>query len=103
MSEDVSSRIYLIIISVASVFNVEASDLLISKRGKRELTDARHTAMVLITKKDMGISLDYIGSFFNGKNHTQVIYARKNIDLLLSHNRGFKYIFELCENSTRDI
>ena len=74
--------------TVAEYYNIKLSDLL-SKRRSRSITRPRQLAMAL-TKRLTNHSLPEIGEAFNGRDHTTVIHACKEIKELRVENSSLE-------------
>ncbi len=78
-----------IIEATSKFFNVEKSKVLGSSRRK-EVSLARHIAMYLATEHTT-LGQESIGEYFNGRNHSSVIYARDNIKKKLKSDENYTY------------
>jgi len=67
-----------IIQSVSNHFHLKQSAIKGGRRNK-ELVRARHIAMYLL-RQELNSSLEEIGQWFSGRDHTSVIYAVKKIE-----------------------
>ncbi len=83
-----------IINEVCDYFNIK-EELLHSKSRKREIVQARQTAMYF-TKKYTNLSLASIGAEIGGKDHATVLHAYKTVKNLCETNKDFNnYILDL--------
>ncbi|MDE6472581.1 MAG: chromosomal replication initiator protein DnaA [Clostridia bacterium] len=83
-----------IVDATCSYYNVKKQDV-IGKKKLKQIVMARQIAIYLIYDM-MGVPLASIGSYFGGKDHTTVMYARDKIeDLIKSDN--------LVNNQVKDI
>lgn len=72
---------------IAEKYHVEAEDVLGSKRS-REFMIPRQIAMYLI-KKHFKASLQAIGKFFSGRDHTSVLHATRKIEKQIKEDPDF--------------
>ncbi|MDE5756483.1 MAG: chromosomal replication initiator protein DnaA [Clostridia bacterium] len=70
-----------IVDATCSYFNVKKQDI-IGKKKLKQIVMARQIAIYLIYDM-MGVPLATIGSYFGGKDHTTIIYARDKIEELI--------------------
>ncbi len=91
-------RIPTILEAVASRFDVQVSDLQGKKRSK-SITYPRHVSMYLarqLTSK----SLEDIGGYFGGRDHTTVLHANRAIGKLVESDPTFR---ELLDEIASDV
>lgn len=85
-------RIPVILEAVASRFDVRVSDLQGKKRSKA-ITHPRHVSMYLarqLTSK----SLEDIGGYFGGRDHSTVLHANRAIAKLVESDPGFRNLLD---------
>jgi len=84
----------IIISIVSNVFDVSVRAMTSGeiRRGVRVITDARHTAISFLEAKTK-LKIQAIGELFH-KHHSLVIYARKNVDKLLTDKQYKKKYLE---------
>ena len=87
-SEPVSVTVDKIISEVAKTFNVSAEDIR-SKKRTSDVSEARQIAMYIM-RETTQLSQKAIGSEFNGKDHTTVIYAVTSVRKLMSEDQHKK-------------
>lgn len=69
-------------------------------RGKREIAEARHTAMYFLSITDHKLTYKAIGALFQ-RNHTNVTYAYyKVLDMVV--NKDFKMRFDYIVRDIKD-
>ena len=83
-----------IVDATCSYFNVKKQDI-IGKKKLKQIVMARQIAIYLIYDM-MGVPLATIGSYFGGKDHTTIIYARDKIEELIKSDN-------LVNNQVKDI
>ena len=83
-----------IVDATCTYFNVKKQDI-IGNRKLKQLVLARQIAIYLIYDM-MGVPLATIGSYFGGKDHTTIIYARDKIEELIKSDN-------LVNNQVKDI
>ncbi|MDE6275238.1 MAG: chromosomal replication initiator protein DnaA [Clostridia bacterium] len=83
-----------IVDATCSYFNVKKQDI-IGKKKLKQIVMARQIAIYLIYDM-MGVPLATIGSYFGGKDHTTIIYARDKIEELIKTDN-------LVNNQVKDI
>ena len=83
-----------IVDATCSYFNVKKQDI-IGKKKLKQIVMARQIAIYLIYDM-MGVPLATIGSYFGGKDHTTIIYARDKIEELIKSDN-------LVNNQIKDI
>ena len=83
-----------IVDATCSYFNVKKQDV-IGKKKLKQIVMARQIAIYLIYDM-MGVPLASIGSYFGGKDHTTVMYARDKIEDLIKTDN-------LVNNQIKDI
>lgn len=81
-----------IISESANIFNVEADEMRSSKRNS-PVSLARQVAMYVI-QEITGLPYEAIGSEFNGRDHSTVVYAIKNVKKMMSKDSNFQSIVE---------
>ncbi len=94
---DVSTHILsldTIVDATCSYFNVKKQDI-IGKKKLKPIVNARQIAIYLIYDM-LGVPLATIGSYFGGKDHTTIIYARDKIEELIKTDN-------LIANQVKDI
>ena len=94
---DVSTHILsldTIVDATCSYFNVKKQDI-IGKKKLKPIVNARQIAIYLIYDM-LGVPLATIGSYFGGKDHTTIIYARDKIEELIKTDN-------LIANQIKDI
>lgn len=72
---------------VSEYYNIQKRDILSKKRTK-EIAQARQVAMFL-AKEYTDMTLQLIGSFFNGKDHATVLYAVNTINRQMKADKKF--------------
>lgn len=72
---------------VSEYYNIQKRDILSKKRTK-EIAQARQVAMFL-AKEYTDMTLQLIGSFFNGKDHATVLYAVNTINKQMKADKKF--------------
>ena len=77
-------------------FKVHIADLK-SKTRSKDITTARHVAMYL-SHKILGATLQEIGKFYGGRDHTSVIHAIRKIKDLLKSDSNLSKDIILVEN-----
>ena len=80
--------------ATCTYFNVKKQDI-IGKKKLKQIVMARQIAIYLIYDM-MGVPLASIGSYFGGKDHTTIIYARDKIEELIKTDN-------LVKNQVKDI
>lgn len=91
-----------IIDAVTRYYNVKLSDLQ-SKRRHKSITEPRQVCMWLARRRTR-FSLEEIGGYFGGRDHTTVMHAIKTIDDRRDAEPGFlRQVDELDERITRSI
>ena len=88
-----------IIMKVCEFFKIDAA-LLQTKSRKREIVQARQTAMYL-AKKNTDISAAKIGMIIGNKDHATVLHACKTIKEQIEVNKTFKEEIEQLESSLK--
>jgi len=89
-----------IIDAVTVYYNVKLSDLQ-SKRRHKSITEPRQVCMWLARKRTR-FSLEEIGGYFGGRDHTTVMHAIKTVDERISLDETFgRQIEELRERISR--
>lgn len=83
-----------IVDATCSYFNVKKQDI-IGKKKLKPIVTARQIAIYLIYDL-LGVPLSTIGSYFGGKDHTTIIYARDKIEELIKTDN-------LVANQIKDI
>ncbi len=83
-----------IVDATCSYFNVKKQDI-IGKKKLKPIVNARQIAIYLIYDM-LGVPLATIGSYFGGKDHTTIIYARDKIEELIKTDN-------LISNQVKDI
>jgi chromosomal replication initiator protein len=84
-----------IMAAVGERFKVKVSDLQ-SRRRHQSITRPRHLCMYL-ARRFTNHSLEEIGGYFGGRDHTTVMHAGKVIDRLLDEDKEFQQIMTgLC-------
>lgn len=83
-----------IVDATCSYFNVKKQDI-IGKKKLKQIVMARQISIYLIYDM-MGVPLATIGSYFGGKDHTTIIYARDKIEELIKTDN-------LIKNQVKDI
>src|SRR5690606_32508780 len=78
-----------IIDAVTSYYNVKLSDLQ-SKRRHKSITQPRQVCMWL-ARKHTRFSLEEIGGYFGGRDHTTVMHSIKTVDDRISTDAGFTH------------
>lgn len=94
---DVSTHILsldTIVDATCSYFNVKKQDI-IGKKKLKPIVNARQISIYLIYDM-LGVPLATIGSYFGGKDHTTIIYARDKIEELIKTDN-------LIANQVKDI
>jgi len=81
----------------ASHYKVHVADLK-SKTRSKEITMARHVAMYL-SHKIIGATLQEIGAFYGGRDHTSIIHAIRKVKELISTNGATSKEVSLIENT----
>jgi len=79
-----------IIDCVAYMCNVPVELIQGIKKGKTEVCDARHIAVVEIIKFHPKLTLKEVGSFFAGRDHATIIHSRNIYNDLFDTNREFR-------------
>jgi len=87
-----------IVDAVLQRHNVRLSDLQ-SKRRSQSVAAPRHLCMYL-ARQLTNRSLEEIGAFFGGRDHTTVLHAERKIRLMIGRDPGFRSLVETLE---RDI
>ena len=87
-SEPVSVTVDKIIAEVARTFNVSAEDIR-SKKRTSDVSEARQIAMYIM-RETTQLSQKAIGSEFNGKDHTTVIYAITTVKKIMKEDQHKK-------------
>ena len=77
-----------IVKKVSEVSHIKENDI-VGKSRKMEITEARQVSMYLC-RDIMGTSLNNIGMFFGGRDHTTVIHALKTVNEKKSNNVRMK-------------
>jgi len=67
---------------------------------KREIVDARFIAILIMTLLEE-YTLETIGLFFSGRDHSTISNARKQINLRLAIYSRLKLGFEYCEKKAK--
>lgn len=83
-----------IVDATCTYYNVKKQDI-VGKKKLKQLVIARQIAIYLIYDM-MGVPLATIGSYFGGKDHTTIIYARDKIEELIKSDN-------LINNQVKDI
>ncbi len=83
-----------IVDATCSYYNVKKQDV-IGKKKLKQIVMARQIAIYLIYDM-MGVPLASIGSYFGGKDHTTIMYARDKIEDLIKEDN-------LINNQVKDI
>lgn len=91
-------KIPVILETVTNHFNVKVSELQGKKRSKT-ITYPRHVSMYL-ARQLTSQSLEEIGNYFGGRDHTTVLHASRAIARLLKTNSD---VHELIQEMTREI
>ncbi|MCK9467436.1 MAG: chromosomal replication initiator protein DnaA, partial [Candidatus Absconditabacterales bacterium] len=78
---------------VAQYYSISVVDLKSDNR-KQEITVARQMLMFL-AKKYFGWTLEKIGDYFGGKNHTSVIYATNNIEKKIKFDKDLAHDYNV--------
>jgi len=84
-----------IIDAVTSYYNVKLSDLQ-SKRRHKSITQPRQVCMWL-ARKHTRFSLEEIGGYFGGRDHTTVMHSIKTVDDRISTDANFTHETERIE------
>ena len=87
-SEPVSVTVDKIIAEVARTFNVSVEDIR-SKKRTSDVSEARQIAMYIM-RETTQLSQKAIGSEFNGKDHTTVIYAITTVKRIMKEDQHKK-------------
>ncbi len=77
------------IVKKVSQFSQIAEKEIVGKSRKMEIAEARQVSMYLC-RDIMGVSLNNIGLFFGGRDHTTVMHALKTIDNKQLKNKRMK-------------
>ncbi len=77
-----------IVRKVSEISNVKEDDI-VGKSRKMEIAEARQVSMFLC-RDIMGTSLNNIGMFFGGRDHTTVMHALKTVDKKQNNNDRMK-------------
>lgn len=77
---------------VTEYFNISLESIK-SKTRKREIVIARHVAMYL-AKQYTNHSLQFIGDYCGGRDHSTVLHAIQTINNMLSTEHKFKLVLE---------
>lgn len=85
-------RIPTILEAVASRFDVQVSDLQGKKRSK-SITQPRHVSMYL-ARKLTSKSLEDIGGYFGGRDHSTVLHANRTIGKLAESDPTFRKLLD---------
>ncbi len=88
-----------IITVVTEFYNIRLSDLQ-SKHRQRSIALPRHVCMFL-ARKCTRLSLEEIGGFFGGRDHTTVMHAIKTVEARLSTDTEFVSVMRLLEDKSR--
>ena len=86
--------------SVVSFYNIKLADLL-SKRRHKSITVPRQVGMWL-SRKHTRFSLEEIGGYFGGRDHTTVMHAIKSIDKKRDENTAFQREISRLEDQLSD-
>jgi len=89
-------RIEDIVRRVSRIFQIAEKEI-VGKSRKREIVEARQAAMYL-SRKIIGDSLNNIGVFFGGRDHTTVIHALGNIEKKEAQNLEVGKKIKMIEN-----
>jgi len=81
---------------VSRIFQIAEKEI-VGKSRKREIVEARQAAMYL-SRKIIGDSLNNIGVFFGGRDHTTVIHALNNIEKKEAQNMEIGKKIKMIEN-----
>lgn len=73
-------------------YSISVEDI-IRKYNKREVSDARHTFCKLM-KTEFKYSLESIGGFLNGRDHTTIIHSIKTFDDRSKFEEGYMEDYE---------
>jgi chromosomal replication initiator protein len=84
---------------VTDFYGLRLSDLQ-SKQRQRSIALPRHVCMYL-ARKCTRRSLEEIGGFFGGRDHTTVMHAIKTVDAKLATDEEFVAVLKLLEDRTR--
>ena len=85
---------------VVSFYNIKLADLL-SKRRHKSITVPRQVGMWL-SRKHTRFSLEEIGGYFGGRDHTTVMHAIKSIDKKRDENTAFQREISRLEDQLSD-
>ncbi len=96
MSENKTVSIDQILNITSKYFNIEAK-LIHSKSRKKEVVQARHTAMYL-AKMLTDFSTPKIGKLIGDRNHSTVIHACKTVEKLLDVDKAYKKDIEAIKS-----
>jgi len=88
-----------IVDAVLSRYNSRLSDLQ-SKRRAQSVTMPRQVCMYL-ARRLTNQSLEEIGAFFGGRDHTTVLHAERKIQRLVNHDPAFRGLVEAIERDAR--
>ena len=94
---DVSNHILsldTIVDATCSYFNIKKEEI-IGKKKLKQIVQARQIAIYLINDM-LGVPLATIGSYFGGRDHTTIIYARDKMENEIKSNN-------LIANQIKDI
>lgn len=81
-----------IITEAANIYNVEPDEIRSSKRNS-PVSLARQVAMYVI-QEITGLPYETIGDEFNGRDHSTVVYAIKNVKKMMSKDSSFQSVVE---------
>lgn len=81
-----------IINEVAKIYSVQPEDMRSDKRAAN-ISNARKTAMYII-KEITGLSDEAIGEEFGGRDHSTVVYAKKDVKKLMEKDSGYRSVIE---------
>jgi chromosomal replication initiator protein len=86
--------------NIAHYFSVSSKEILWDSR-KKDISQIRQLSMY-IAKKHFWWTLEKIGDFFGGKNHTTVIYAIEKCEKTLKTDTNFHHDYQtLCQHHQR--
>lgn len=80
-----------IISFAAEAFGVRPSDIIGNTR-KQEVVLARQICMYIM-RKELNNSYEYIGSFFNNRNHTTVMHSCKKVEEEINNNKNILKVY----------
>lgn len=86
------AKVQLILDHIAKYFMLDVEDLVGTGRSKA-LVAGRRIAMNIIRAKTV-CTLEEIGSFFSGRDHSTVIFNLNTHDDLMTYNKDYRMVYE---------